>query len=496
MKSKILIAALLVATVSSSCKKEFLDTFSTTAVAASDALASIGNARAALNGIHRLMYVQYDAQPQGGYGGIMIIRDLMGEDVIYTNPGGRGDFIGHIRWQDHRNVNSGNSRYVYRLYYQLISNANVLINGIDGVPGATQTERNHIKGQALVYRAWAHFELVQYFGERFAAGGANSGLGVPLLLTPNNTTPLARATVAEVYAQVNRDLNEAIALLAGYVRTGSAAKSNFNTNVAQGIKARVALTQGNWDSAAVFAAQARTGFPLMTNAEYLSGFNNTAIGEWMWGSDQIADHNTFFWSFFASMGCNFNGSNTRTQPKAINSVLFNALPTTDVRRACFDATGATVPIPPGGIRINFQSKKFLAFDAATSIGDVPYMRSGEMFLIEAEARARQGRDVDARQALFTLLRNRNPNYVLSTNSGTALIEEIMLNRRAELWGEGFRWFDLKRLNAPLDRSAIAAPNTNAAISLTLSVPAGDKQWQWLFHQDETNNNPNLVQNPL
>src|SRR4030095_8876217 len=243
------------------------------------------------------------------------------------------------------------------------------------------------------------------------------------------------------------------------------------------------------------AVAARAGFALMSNTDYLTGFNNTGISEWMWGSDQIADHNTFFWSFFANMGCNFNGTNTRTQPKAINSALWDVLPATDVRKSCWDLTGANVPIPPGGARIPYQSKKFLAFDAATSIGDVPYMRAAEMYLIEAEARARQGnRDADARQALFTLVKNRNPGYVLSTNSGQALINEIMFHRRVELWGEGFRWFDLKRTNEPLNRNL--APNTNPTISSKMTVPAGDKLWQWLFHQDEMNTNPNLVQNPL
>ena len=494
MKYKIILVPFLMLAIFSSCKKTYLDTYSTTAVPAGDVFASAQNAWAALNGIHRIMYTQYDAQPQGGFGGIMVIRDLMGEDVIYTLANGRQDFQGHIRWLSHRNVNSGDSRFVFRLYYRLVSNANLLINGIDGAGAILQKDKDYIKGQALVYRAWAHFELVQYWAERYNAAGQNAGLGVPLL-TSYIAEGQPRATVAQVYTQVNKDLDEAIVLLDGYIRTGSAAKSNFNKNIAQGIKARVALAQQNWDVAATMAVAARTGFTLMSNAEYLSGFNNTGIGEWMWGSDQIADHNTFFWSFFANMGCNFNGTNTRTQPKAINSALWNDLPATDVRKGCWDLTGATVPIPPGGARIPYQSKKFLAFDAATSIGDVPYMRTAEMYLIEAEARARQGgRDADARQALFTLVKNRNAAYVLSTNSGQALIDEIMFHRRVELWGEGFRWLDLKRTNAPLNRNL--ALNTNPTISLQMAVPAGDKLWQWLFHQDEINTNPALVQNPL
>ena len=140
-------------------------------------------------------------------------------------------------------------------------------------------------------------------------------------------------------------------------------------------------------------------------------------------------------------------------------------------------------------------KKFWLSDLTANVGDVPMMRVAEMYLIEAEARARQGgQDVAARAALFSLLTNRNPSYVLSTNSGQALIDEIMLHRRVELWGEGFRFTDLKRLNSDLNRTIV--PNTNPTISVTMNVPAGDKLWIWLFPQDEINNNPTIIQNPL
>ena len=494
-KNKFSFIALAVALVflSAACKKSYLDTYSTTAVAAEDAVASTQNAWAALNGIHRIMFVQYDNQPESGEGAVNIIRELMGEDVIYTNPAGRGDFLGFIQWISNRNVNSGNMRFVYRFYYRIIANANVLIARIDDAEGP-EADKKIIKGQALAYRAWAHFQLVQLWGQRYAAGAQNTQLGVPLLLT-NTLEGQPRATVEEIYTQVNQDLDEAIALLAGYVRTGSAAKSNLNLNVVQGIKARVAMAQSNWDVAATNAAQARQGFALMSNPAYLTGFNNIDNSEWIWGSRMISDHTTFFWTFHASMGCNFNGSNTRTQPRAINANLWNALPATDIRKQCFDLTGATVPIPPGGIRIAYHAKKFLAESSNSSIGDVPYMRAAEMLLIEAEARARQGgRDADAQQALFTLMSNRDPAYVMSVNTGQALIDEIMFHRRVELWGEGFRFTDLKRLNAPLNRNGI--PNTNPTISVVMDVPAGDKMWVWLFHQAELNTNKALEQNPL
>lgn len=492
MKKIILSCLAISALTFSSCKKDFLDTYPTTSVAAADALASTANATAALNGIHRVMYTQYDAQGQAGEGSVNIFRDLMGEDIVYPLANGSTGLINWMKWVNHRNVNASDMRFVYRFYYRLISNANVLINGIDNVPGDAVT-KNMIKGQALTYRGWAHFQLVQLWGERYnPAAVPNNQLGVPLMLT-NTLEGQPRATVEAVYTQVNKDLDDAVTLLAGYNRTGSAAKSNFNVNVVKGIKARVALAQGNWEVAATNAIAARAGFNLMTNAEYLTGFNNINNQEWIWGSRQIDDHNTFFYSYFAYISANFNSTVIRTQPRAINANLYNSIPATDIRKKCWDLTGANVPVPPGGARVPYQNNKFLAQSSSSSIGDVPYMRAAEMYLIEAEARARQGQNLAAQTALFTLMKNRDASYVQSTSTGQTLIDEIMFARRIELWGEGFRFTDLKRTNQPMSRVGI--PNHLIALIQVETVPAGDMQWQFLFPQDEINQNKALVQNP-
>jgi hypothetical protein len=477
-----------------SCKKTWLDTTPTTSVSADDALASTKNAWAALNGIHRIMYVQYDQQGEAGEGSNNIFRDLMGEDIVYPIASGSTGLIGFMQWTTHRNINSVDLRYMYRYYYRLIANANVLINGVDAIPDGDPADKKIIKGQALAYRAWSHFQLVQLWGKRYdATAKPNNQPGVPLLLV-NTLEGQPRASVEEIYAQINKDLDEAATLLAGYNRSGTAAKSNFNVNVVKGIKARVALNQQDWETAATAAIAARSGATLMTNAEYLSGFNNVNNQEWIWGSRQIDDHNTFFYSYFAYISCNFNSTVIRTQPRAINATLWNAISQTDIRKKCWDSTGANVPIPPGGARAPYQNKKYLAKSDALSVGDVPYMRAAEMYLIEAEARARQGQNAAAQTALFTLMKNRDPNYVQSTSTGQTLINEILFHRRVELWGEGFRFTDLKRMNAPLDRNGI--PNHIASLIRIYTVPAGDKQWEWLFPQDEMNQNKKIEQNPL
>lgn len=493
MKKYILSGLISFSLLASSCKKNFLDTFPTTSVAATDALASTKNALAALNGIHRAMYTQYDAQGQAGEGSINLFRDYLGEDLVFPLANGSAGHITWLQWQNHRNVNAGDMRFVYRFYYRLISNANVLINGIDAVPGL-DADKNSIKGQALAYRGWSYFQLVQLYGTRYdATAMPNKQPGVPLLLE-NTLAGQPRASVEDIYTQINKDLTAAEGLLAGYVRTGSAAKSNFNVNVVRGIKARVALTQQNWEAAATNAIAARAGFPLMTNAEYLSGFNNNGNQEWLWGSRQIDDHNTFFFSYFAYISANFNSTVLRTQPKAINANLFNSIPATYNRKKCWDLTGATVPVPPGGARVPYQNKKFLAQSSSASMGDVPYMRAAEMYLIEAEARARQGQNAAAQAALFTLVKNRDAAYVQSASTGQTLINEILWNRRVEFWGEGFRFTDLKRTNQAMSRAGI--PNHLPALTLVTTIPAGDVQWQFLFPQDEINTNTAVQQNPL
>lgn len=478
-----------------SCKKEYLETVPTDQVAQSEVFKTTANAMAAVNGIHRMMYSQfYSNQDQGGQSANMMYMDVMGEDLVLTSSANTW-LLNEYRWLSHRNVNSRVPYYNYLFYYTVVANANLIINGIDAAVG-TAGDKAAIKGEALAYRAWAYHQMIQLFGKRFDAATANDGAGVPLVLE-SKMTATPRSTVAEVYAQINKDLDQAITLFA----TGTARpnKSHFNLSVAKGLKARVALTQQNWAVAAQMASEARTGYTLMPAADYLKGFNDYTNAEWMWGARQVQDQTSYFYSFFAYMSCNFSSTNIRTVPKAINSALYNRISATDVRKQLWDPTGtnaASFPIPTGGVRRPFMTRKFLAASEGSSIGDVPFMRAAEMYLIEAEANARRSQNTAAAAALFTLVKQRDPNYVQSVATGDALINEIMTHRRVELWGEGFRFYDLKRTASALDRSGA---NHDATIaSSLLSVPANDPlRWEFVIPQSEINNsNGVVIQNPL
>ncbi len=475
------------------CQDDFLEVTPTTATASADAFATTTNAWAALNGIHRSLYITYyDSQDLGGQGSSMLFVDAMGDDIVLTNSSGVWIF-GTYRWQQPFIASNNKPYFAYRFYFTIISNANMIIDNVDGAEGP-QADKDAIKAQALTYRAWSYFQMIQFFGIRYDANSTNDNPGVPLIVSSTTVEPKPRASVADVYEQINDDLDAAITLFGNAsVRSN---KSHFDLSVARGIKARVALTQQNYDVAAQMAHDARQGYSLMSEADYFSGFNDYTNVEWMWGSHQIPEQGTEFNSFFAYTAANFSSLTNRSNPKAINTLLFAELSNTDYRKGLWDPSGANTafPIPTTtSSRYPYMTRKFLVKDPVVSSGDVPYMRASEMVLIEAEALARDGNDGDAADVLFELVKERDPSYTLSTNTGQALIDEIMIHRRVELWGEGFRFFDLKRLNQPLDRTG---SNHTLTLASVLTVPAGDKRWQWVIPQEEINISNGLVtQNP-
>jgi len=477
--------------LSAACGKDFLNKIPLTRVSPETVFATTKNAYAAINGMHRRLYSQwYGRQAHGGQSANMIYNEVLGEDFIMT-ANANGWFVSEYRWLAHRDVNGAILRDNYGFYYSFIGNANMIIANIDNAEGP-DAEKNFLKAQALTYRAWSYFNLIQMFGKRYVAGGDNSSLGMSLITEPNDT-PVPRSSVEETYALINADLDQAIALFQNAVARPD--KSHLNEAVARGIKARVALTQQNYAVAADMARSARQGFPLMSQEDYMAGFSDFTNREWMWGIHHREDQPTYFYSFFAYLG-NFSSTNTRGNPKAINSLLYDKISDTDIRKQLWDPTGANAdfPVVDGGVRMPYMTRKFMLANPGNSNGDLAFMRAAEMYLIEAEALASMGRDADAADVLYELAVARDPEYARSTNTGAALLDEILTQRRVELWGEGFRWYDLKRLNLPLDRNGA---NHVASLAVTFDVPAGDKRWEFLIPQAEIDYTLGVVQqNPL
>lgn len=481
----------------SSCKKDYLDTVPSNATSIEEQLSTIKGINTALNGIYRGMYMQYSDQEQDGHPAVMINMDFMGDDAVHSAIG-TTYFRGAYRWIDHRSEATDLTYFVWRFYYRLIANANMILAAVDKVD-ATEGQKKMVIGECLAIRAFSHFMLVQLYAARYYPG-LNPQWGVPIQ-TEFTLTPQPRATVDQVYAQVNKDLDDAIESLTD--APAPINKTHININVAKGIKARVALTMWNWTDAAKYAREAREGLSLMSNADYLKGFNDIDNVEWMWGANQLADQLPTYGSFYAYMSANYNSVHTRSNPKFINYALFDGISQSDIRRRLWwDGEEATAKDFPGVInvatglpddsqlRVPKMHRKFLVKDPAVSVGDIPYMRVAEMYLIEAEAKARGGSLRDAYQALLPLAANRDPEYGQSVKSTT--LAAIMLQRRIELWGEGFRFLDLKRTYSDLSR--YAASGAIPDLVNWRGVAAASPMWTWRIPRREINANPLIIQN--
>lgn len=492
---KIIISLVFIFAVSaffSSCKKDYLETVPTDAVSAGSATLTTDNAWAALNGIHRALYVRYGSQGRGGIGAYYYHHDEVADDMVFNYA----TWTTWVRWLMVDETSSYN-RADYLMFYEWIANANALINGITEATTGEPADRDAIVGEALLYRAFCHFQLVQNYAKRYKVGGGNSQLGV-IYMTENTTEGQARNTVEEVYTNINADIDQAITLLNGYTMKN---KSHLNVDVARGLKARVALTMGNWSTAVTFADQVIPNHSLMGFDTYAQGFriNSESESEFIWASQIQSDQTDKWANFGAYVSRNFSSSSIRANPRSISSKLYDMISATDVRKTLWDPTGEHLALQASGIEIvsnakryPYTNQKFIAVDPGDSRVDVPHMRVSEMYLIKAEALAHQGQDTPAAQALFDMVTVRDPAYVLSSNTGAALLEEILVQRRIELWGEGFRFADLKRLDLPLDRTG--ANHSTSIVNGVFEIPAGDPRWQLAIPQDEMDANPNMVQN--
>ena len=487
IKSYLLIG--ITAVLAFSCSEEYLDTAPTDAVSKDVIFETVQGAEVAMNGVYRWMYAWNQLgnarHDDWGYRTLGLKADLMGHDMKVFSRG-YGWFISDYNYTGRQSVTDNSTSSIsYNLNYDIIYNSNVIIEEIDNVVG-DQGERDFIKAQALTARAHAYFWLAQFHAPTYV--GNQSAPCVPLKLESSEQhEPIA--TVGAVYDAIVNDLDDAIALFqsAGVSRP---AKSYIDLSVARGVRARVALVMEDWTTAISNAQAAKTGYPLMDAAAYTSGFNDVTNPEWIWGFDINDEQNTVYASFFSHMDPVRLSYASLGLQKQMPQYLFDTISDTDIRKQVFvepgddqwfDFSGNPVPTYVG-----------VKFTTPTWAADYIMMRAGEMYLIEAEAKARLG-DADAARVLFDLVSPRDSEYTMSTNTGQALIDEILFYRRIELWGEGFRWLDLKRLNQALDRNG--GNHQANLINNLFEVPVGDNRWTYQIPQDEINNNPLVEQNP-
>lgn len=502
---KISIAALSGVMLLASCSKDYMNTTPTSSTATPTIFESTENAALAINGICKLMTRQYlSSQGFNGEGTIkMYTGEYPGDNCFVNLPGWSSVINGTM----HDNKTTIYNYYNWYYYYMLIGNANAIILNIDDAKGA-EAERQFIKAQALSFRAYSYMMLLQIYSVRWSDSNNGSADGVVLRLD-TSTDEMPLSTMADCYKQIYDDLDEAIRL---YTESGLApdSKDNYSPNIdmAYATYARAALNRQDYATALDKAVKARENHPLMSNDEYKSGFN-TPNKEWIWSCYGSADETLFYYSYFANMAYNSSASMVRNYPRCINKDVYDRIPETDIRRGMFlDPKDYTYTKSTGvaGKELTAYARTlypdiystakvyaYMQFKVSSTtqpgVGHLNNFRSAEMYLIEAEANYFLKNEKAAQASLNTLTRDsgRDKEYNC-TATGTALLDEIKLYRKIELFGEGFNWFDLKRWGDTLNRTS-TEKGGNYITALAVSYgPQERNNWTWVIPSRETDYN--------
>ena len=530
-----------------SCDDDFLETTPTDAISASDALANEDNMQLILNGLHRGLYSQSQTIFPGGntarannHYWVPLGDNLSGGLIHSANANNLG-WRTEMQWNSHTDQTSLTCELLWYHRYNIILGANLLINRGTDETLVESPQLNEILGQAYTYRAYAYLSLVQHYAKGYLIGNPASDPGVPLLFSSESPfTSEPRSTVQEIYDQIEADLAAAIDRFeegTGRPSGGPETKSQLNINVAYGLLARTALSKGDWQTAADAAVMARQGFPLMGEDDWKSGFNSNNLSEVIWGSNVIAAETTFFRSYFYLASNTFNGSQIRNNPKIADRRLVDAIPATDYRRDVFlpDAPNTNssaannqggldpetgLPRDPNyandlegfnerraeinatyGITNSFNQHPYMHFKlknanpGSIDPDDVIYMRSSEMYLIEAEAKAMLNDIAGAQEALRPLGEERDSAYdVTIYNTQESMMDHIKFQRRLELWGEGFGYTDKIRWDEGIDHAADGGSGASAVLyqeAYQVERPSVNDDWIFKIPQAELDANPNL-----
>jgi hypothetical protein len=473
-----------------------------------------------------------------GYPSFFLKRDVMGQDIAlgysgswYSNWYACGVGLG---------PQYAVSQYPWTYYYGWIKNCNTVLSLAGEKPDADKITG---AGIAHAMRAMFYMDLARMFAQETYALNKNSET-VPIVAETTSLADLShnpRATNEVMWAFILSDLDKAEEYLADYVRSDVYTP---DLSVVYGLKARAYLVMEDWPNAEKYAKSARSGYTIMTEAQYTSretGFN-TPNSSWMFGLTYKPDDPNILlndadssWGSHMCLeinptvsGCGY-ASNYGAQ-QLIDRHLYETIPTTDFRKNCFvdfklDELATKDEIVAGleaysdypewvymtgydgnygavgGLSLKFRvaggkeghDNQYVGFVVA-----VPMMRVEEMYLIEAEAAGMQN-EANGITLLTNFAKTRDASYVYGTHTDAygntttpTFRNEVWWQRRVEFWGEGLATFDIKRLNKGIIRSYA---NTNHLESNRWNTTAPPDWMNWCIVQTETNYNYSCTNNP-
>lgn len=331
--------------------------------------------------------------------------------------------------------------------YHAVFTANIVLDGLKNlkVTAANQTEFNTVRGQALFLRAKYLYNLAMVFAPPYEPATAAAKDGIPLRLDADLNKPSVRATLAETYARITGDLQEAAELLpAAAVSKYRAAKGAAFAELA-----RVELALGSYDAAGAAADASLQLYNTLLDYNTLNATVTYPLPDL--NSEVVLRASLATYTSFFKPTCR------------IDPLLYQSYTANDLRKNLFFvANGDGTYSYRGSYR-----------GASTPFGG---LATDEQYLIRAECEARKGLTAAALADLNTLLvkRWKTGTYMPLTAADAAqALQLVLTERRKELLLRGVRWSDLRRLN----REAPFAVNLSRTLgSQVFTLPANDPRY--------------------
>lgn len=300
--------------------------------------------------------------------------------------------------------------------YEMIYYANVVLERLPNVAGDLR-QKDLLKGRALFFRAFAHYEVAQIFAQVYDPLIDNSTvIGIPIRTTADVSAKIAWSDLEETYAYIINDIVEATELIPAL----SEHKTDPSKQAAFALLARVYLSMSDYESAKDFASRALAIQDDLLDYKELDLSANYPVAM---GNKEVIFHTATFGRPILNLA---NGR--------VDMELYRKYADNDYRKQVFfrDREGTY------SFRGSYTGSSVLFSGLTTA----------ELYLILSECEARLGNVVESLEFINSLLKKRFDDSFTSidTQNTDSLLTIILEERRKELVFRGLRWMDLKRLN--------------------------------------------------
>ncbi len=356
--------------------------------------------------------------------------------------------------------------------YETIGATNLVIKYVPSVDDVnfSDDEKEVAVAEAKFLRALVYFNMANLFSQPYSVTGG-SNLSVPLVLEPFDAEVQypSRATLNEVYNQIESDLMDAAAVL------GDSDNSRASKGAAEGLLSRLYLYKGEYAKAADYSNRViqNSAYTLATDFN----FYNTQDKEFVFTLVNTSADGQDSGQGFSGLYNPVPGGRGDA-PFTDNLIAaYGGETTVDKRYTELTQIGNDAE---GNERV-FTSKYP---DGVTNADNAPVIRITEMYLTRAEANYREGTSIGD-----TPLNDINKLRVragLAPLASIDSVDQILEERRKELAFEGHRRMDLLRVSKALRRPGMD--------DVEKSNP-GDNKTIFPIPNREIDLNPNLVQNP-